>query len=134
MSLSRRGFITSLAAALATPALVRASSLDFVPSVPKILRPGFLTLDDYAERILRPQIETLVQAQADSLLYGLTSPSLQLITRESARLFKNSNAFLAHLSAQYDNEFAREGAKIDQILRIRFPSNYTVAGLPEPPA
>jgi hypothetical protein len=143
MPLSRRGFVASLVAAFATPALVRASSLEFVPSGGLVLRPSFLTLDDYAERILRPQIETLARAQANAMLYGEGAVQIGLndglltvdmITREAVREFKNSNAFLAHLSGQYDDQFAREGAKIGSTLRIRSPSNYTIADLPEPPA
>ena len=49
-----------------------------------------------------------------------------MITREALRLFKNSNLFLRNIDTQYDDQFAREGAKIGDTLRIRLPNDYTV--------
>lgn len=61
--------------------------------------------------------------------------TLDVITREALRLFINSNAFLRNVNRQYDDQFAREGAKIGQTLRIRLPNDYTVrtgrAALPQ---
>lgn len=48
------------------------------------------------------------------------------ITREALRLFKNSNAFLRNVDTQYDGSFAKSGAKIGDTLRIRLPNDYTV--------
>jgi len=50
----------------------------------------------------------------------------QQITREALRLFKNSNAFLKSVDRQYDDSFARDGAKIGTSLKIRLPNDYTV--------
>ncbi len=52
------------------------------------------------------------------------------ITRLAVRLFKNSNAFIQNIDTQYDNQFAVEGAKIGDTLRIRLPNDYTVADGP----
>lgn len=49
-----------------------------------------------------------------------------MITREALRLFKNTNLFLRNIDTQYDDQFAREGAKIGDTLRIRLPNDYTV--------
>lgn len=55
---------------------------------------------------------------------SLLTPSM--ITREALRLFKNSNLFLRNIDKQYDPQFAKEGAKIGDTLRIRLPNDYTV--------
>lgn len=52
--------------------------------------------------------------------------TLDVITREALRLFINSNAFLRNVNRQYDDQFAREGAKIGATLKIRLPNDYTV--------
>lgn len=52
------------------------------------------------------------------------------ITRMAVRLFKNSNAFIQNIDTQYDDQFAIEGAKIGDTLRIRLPNDYTVADGP----
>lgn len=62
-------------------------------------------------------METLV---ANSLL------TINMITREAVRLWKNSNAFLQNIDMQYDDSFAKTGAKIGTALRIRLPNDYTV--------
>ncbi len=55
---------------------------------------------------------------------NLLTPSV--ITKEAVRLFKNSNAFLKNVDTQYDSQFARDGAKIGNTLRIRLPNDYAV--------
>ena len=50
--------------------------------------------------------------------------TINMITREAVRLFRNSNWFLRTIGRQYDDEFARSGAKIGQQLRIRLPNDY----------
>ena len=55
---------------------------------------------------------------------ALLTPSM--ITREALRIFKNSNLFLRNIDTQYDDQFARNGAKIGDTLRIRLPNEYTV--------
>lgn len=52
------------------------------------------------------------------------------ITRLAVRLFKNSNAFIQNIDTQYSDEFAVEGAKIGDTLKIRLPNDYTVADGP----
>lgn len=48
------------------------------------------------------------------------------ITREALALFINENPFLRRMNRQYDDSFARAGAKIGAQLRIRLPNDYTV--------
>lgn len=52
--------------------------------------------------------------------------TINMITREAIRLWRNSNAFLMSINRQYDDSFARTGAKIGDALRIRLPNDYTV--------
>ena len=52
--------------------------------------------------------------------------TINLITREAVRLWKNSNAFLQNVDMQYDDSFAVVGAKIGTALRIRLPNDYVV--------
>lgn len=55
---------------------------------------------------------------------ALLTPSM--ITREALRIFKNTNLFLRNIDTQYDDSFARSGAKIGDTLRIRLPNDYIV--------
>lgn len=52
--------------------------------------------------------------------------TINMITREAVRLFRNSNAFIQNIDMQYDDQFAKVGAKIGTTLRIRLPNDYTV--------
>jgi hypothetical protein len=52
--------------------------------------------------------------------------TINMITREAVRLWKNSNAFLQNVDMQYDDSFAVSGAKIGSALRIRLPNDFTV--------
>lgn len=52
--------------------------------------------------------------------------TINMITREAVRLWKNTNAFLRNLDTQYDDQYARTGAKIGSTLRIRLPVDFTV--------
>lgn len=52
--------------------------------------------------------------------------TIDMITREAVRLFRNTNAFIQALNHQYDSSFAVDGAKIGDTLRIRLPNDYTV--------
>ena len=49
--------------------------------------------------------------------------TLNMITRETVRLWKNSNMFIQSIDKQYDDVFAIDGMKIGAALRIRLPSN-----------
>lgn len=53
--------------------------------------------------------------------------TINMITNEAVRLFSQSNAFLRSVNRQYDDQFARSGAKIGNTLRIRLPNDYTVS-------
>lgn len=52
--------------------------------------------------------------------------TINMITREAIRLFRNENSFIQQIDMQYDDSFARTGAKIGTQLRIRLPNDYTV--------
>lgn len=52
--------------------------------------------------------------------------TINQITRESVRLFVNSNALIGLVDKQYDSEFGRTGAKIGSQVRIRLPNDYVV--------
>ncbi len=52
--------------------------------------------------------------------------TIDMITREAVRLFKNSNLFIMNMDTQYDGAFAVDGAKIGSTLRIRLPNDYIV--------
>jgi len=52
--------------------------------------------------------------------------TINMITNEALRLFRNSNYFLNVISKQYDDSFAKTGAKIGTTLRIRLPNDYIV--------
>jgi len=51
---------------------------------------------------------------------------MTMLTRETLRLFRNSNAFLRNVNTQYDSQFAQTGAKIGNTLNIRLPVDYAV--------
>lgn len=57
---------------------------------------------------------------------GSTLLTIDMITREAVRLFKNSNLFIQNVDTQYDGAFAIDGAKIGSSLRIRLPNDYVV--------
>ena len=61
---------------------------------------------------------------------GNTLLTIDMITMEAVRLFKNSNLFIMNMDTQYDPAFARDGAKIGQSLRIRLPNDYVVSDGP----
>lgn len=52
--------------------------------------------------------------------------TIDMVTREAIRLWRNTNSFIKHVSMDYDDQFARSGAKIGDTLRIRLPNDYTV--------
>lgn len=57
---------------------------------------------------------------------GNTLLTIDMITAEAVRLFKNSNLFIMNMDTQYDPAFAVDGAKIGSTLRIRLPNDYVV--------
>jgi hypothetical protein len=52
--------------------------------------------------------------------------TINMITREAVRLWKNTNAFMQNIDTQYDDAYAKTGAKIGTSLRIRLPNDFTV--------
>ncbi|MBB3521053.1 P22 phage major capsid protein family protein [Rhizobium sp. BK456] len=52
--------------------------------------------------------------------------TIDMITRAAVSLFKNSNMFIQNIDTQYDSQFAVDGAKIGDSLRIRLPNDFTV--------
>lgn len=56
--------------------------------------------------------------------------TIDMITAEAVMLFKNSNLFIMNMDTQYDDQFARDGAKIGDSLRIRLPSDFVVTDGP----
>ena len=52
--------------------------------------------------------------------------TISMITRIAVRLWKNTNAFMRQINTQYDDQYARTGAKIGSQLRIRLPVDFTV--------
>lgn len=52
--------------------------------------------------------------------------TIDMITRAAVSLFKNSNMFIQNIDTQYDSQFAIDGAKIGDSLRIRLPNDFTV--------
>jgi hypothetical protein len=52
--------------------------------------------------------------------------TINMITREAVRLWKNTNAFIQNVDMQYDPSFAVSGAKIGAQLRIRLPNDFVV--------
>lgn len=105
---SRRGFLTGLVATLATPAVVRAASLMPV-AAPRLISVG--------------DICTL-QSGGRNLL------TIDMITREAVRLFRNSNEFLRNIDSQYDAAFAADNCKIGSTLHIRLPSDFGISDRP----
>lgn len=57
--------------------------------------------------------------------------TIDMITREAVRLWKNTNAFMQHVDMQFDDSYAKTGAKIGDTLRIRLPNDYTVRTGPQ---
>lgn len=50
--------------------------------------------------------------------------TIDQITREAIRLFRNSNWFLRTVGREFDAEFAATGRRIGDQLRIRLPNDY----------
>jgi hypothetical protein len=52
--------------------------------------------------------------------------TIDKITQAAVSLFKNSNMFIQNINTQYDGQFAVDGAKIGDALRIRLPNDFVV--------
>jgi hypothetical protein len=64
------------------------------------------------------------------IMAGNTYLTIDMITAEAVMLFKNSNLFIMNMDTQYDSQFAVDGAKIGDTLRIRLPSDFIVTDGP----
>lgn len=82
--MNRRDFLGGLISALAAPAIIR---IDFIMPVKQVI---------------------LVPRNINSLL------TIEMITKESIRLFKNSNAFIQSLDFQYDYLYDYEDENEDE--------------------
>lgn len=49
-----------------------------------------------------------------------------MVTREALRVLHQTLTFVGNVNRQYDDSFAKEGAKIGDSLKIRLPNKYTV--------
>lgn len=52
--------------------------------------------------------------------------NISMITKESLRILKNELGFAKGVNRQYDNQFAKSGAKIGSVINIRKPVRYEV--------
>ncbi len=50
----------------------------------------------------------------------------QQITREALRVLHNKLTFIGAINRQYDDSFAKSGAKIGDTLKIRLPNQFSV--------
>jgi hypothetical protein len=48
------------------------------------------------------------------------------VTREALRVLHQKLNFVGSITREYDDSFAKEGAKIGDTLKIRLPNEYTV--------
>ncbi len=52
--------------------------------------------------------------------------TIDMVTNEAVRVLHSNTAFLKGVNKEYDPQFAKEGAKIGDTLRVRKPPKYTV--------
>ncbi len=57
---------------------------------------------------------------------GNTLLTIDMVTLEALRVLHGSCAFVRNVNRDYDDQFARDGAKIGDTLRVRKPPKYTV--------
>jgi len=97
---SRRGFLGSLIVLIATPAIVRAASL-----MPVKMMPAKEVLDELF-------VDEIYPVTQNNLL------TVQMITKEAVRLWKNSNLFLQNINLE---------DHIGSEIRIRLPQSRDTA-------
>ena len=77
--MNRRGFIGAMGLIIASPAIVRASSLMPVRALPQATcSVPYITLEEYIERILKPYELQLAKQFAYAIIYGNSLLALQL--------------------------------------------------------
>lgn len=52
--------------------------------------------------------------------------TIDMVTAEATRILHSNTAFLKNVNKEYDPEYAKTGAKIGDVLRVRKPPKYTV--------
>jgi len=52
--------------------------------------------------------------------------TINMVTAEATRLWKNTNSFIRNAPTQYDDQYANSGWKIGSALRLRLPVDFTV--------
>src|SRR6185436_18940550 len=57
---------------------------------------------------------------------GNTLLTIDMVTLEALRVLHGSCAFVKNVNRDYDDQFAKDGAKIGDTLRVRKPPKYTV--------
>lgn len=138
--IERRSLLVGLAALITAPAIVKAGSI--MPVNSKLV--SKMTMDELVQWRIDQAGAAMERQLADAVMYGSgnSQMSVDQITREAVRLFKNSNSFIQGLDAQYaldykfmdgeqwPAEFARDGAKIGDTLMIRLPSDYIMSDGP----
>lgn len=55
-----------------------------------------------------------------------TNLTLGMVTREALRVLHQKSNFIGAINRQYDDQYARKGAKIGSSLKIRKPNQYTI--------
>jgi hypothetical protein len=104
---SRRGFLGLLGVALASPAIVKISSLMPI-SMPKIVTGVDLGGKDFT---------------VTALVRGNHLLTINQITRESIKMWKNTNKFMITIDRQFDEYFP---INVGDKLRIKLPSDYSL--------
>lgn len=102
VELTRRGFIGGLIGAVVAPAIIKTPGL-LMPIKPKLITNSveidYLWVEEAAE-VPEAAFNGIAALPSNSLL------TIEMITREAVRLFRNSNAFIRSLDAQFEREFA----------------------------
>ena len=114
--MNRRGFLGSILALGAAPAIVRADSLmRIVPREALVIAPAeirlALSIDEFSERYIEPARNMLM--------------TIDQITREALRIAHDKAVFIGGPDRQYDPIFSEFGAKSGSTIRIRKPNRYT---------
>lgn len=121
MKLSRRGFFSGLAALVAAPAIVR------VENIMHVVPTEILTSDGISLRKLTEYSVVDQKIFVSDVINGNSLRTIDQITRDAVRLFKNSNSFMREFNRQYAEEFAFVDGKAWSQLQIRLPKDFLVA-------
>jgi hypothetical protein len=126
---SRRGFFGVLAGAIAAPAVIKAERLMKLVSVPQLVVPeprplilgvdlaagadstAVLTLTGMEGQLAVGDVFTMAGIEQPYVVTGASNSllTIEMITREAIKAWKNTNQFLANIDPQYDRVFNPEG-------------------------